>query len=54
MEIEKSIIVDDKEIYLTASINISIFPDDGADPNLIYNNAESALNHAKEKEGNNY
>jgi diguanylate cyclase (GGDEF)-like protein len=42
------------EIYITASIGISIYPTDGADATILIKNADSSMNHAKEQGGNNY
>ena len=53
-EIESPLTLDDKDVYLTASLGISIYPNDGIDPDILLRNAESALNHAKEKGGNNF
>ena len=42
------------ELYLTASIGIGLYPDDGEDSQTLLKNAGSALNRAKEQGGNNY
>lgn len=44
----------EREVYVTASMGISIFPDDGADANSILKNAGAALHMAKMLGGNNY
>lgn len=42
------------ELYLTASIGIGLYPDDGGDSQTLLKNAGSALYRAKEQGGNNY
>ncbi|MBI2380150.1 MAG: EAL domain-containing protein [Gammaproteobacteria bacterium] len=37
----------DKELFLTASIGITVFPDDGDEPNALLRNADSAMFEAK-------
>lgn len=44
----------DRELYVTASIGISIFPNDGEDMEVLLKNAEAAMNRAKEMGINNY
>jgi diguanylate cyclase (GGDEF)-like protein len=44
----------DKELFLTSSIGISIFPQDGDDPNILIRNADSAMYKAKEMGRNAY
>jgi predicted signal transduction protein with EAL and GGDEF domain len=46
--------VDGHEIHTTASIGISVFPEDGQDVETLIKNADSALYRAKEQGGNNY
>jgi len=43
-----------QELYLNASIGISVFPDDGADAETIMKNAGAALFRAKRKGGGGY
>ena len=42
------------EIYIGASIGISIFPDDGTDSDVLVNNADEAMYHAKRNGRNRY
>lgn len=46
--------VETQELYLNASIGISVFPDDGADAETIMKNAAAALFRAKRKGGSGY
>ena len=43
-----------KEYYITASMGIGIYPNDGQDGQTIFKNADTALNRAKELGRNNY
>ena len=45
---------EDREVYLAASIGISLFPTDGEDCATILKNAAAALCRAKQMGGNNY
>jgi diguanylate cyclase (GGDEF)-like protein len=47
-------IIDDHELFITVSIGISLYPDDGADAPTLLKNADAALYRAKEQGGNNY
>ncbi len=38
-----------KDYFISAAIGISLFPDDGKDPETLINHAEAAMRHAKEK-----
>lgn len=44
----------DHELYVTVSIGISIFPNDGEEIEVLLKNAEAAMNRAKELGINNY
>lgn len=48
------IIVESSEVYVTASIGISLYPWDGSDADELLKNAYTAMYHAQEKNGNNY
>jgi diguanylate cyclase (GGDEF)-like protein/PAS domain S-box-containing protein len=46
--------LDDHELYLTASIGISVFPADGSDVETLVRNADAAMYHAKERGKNTF
>jgi diguanylate cyclase (GGDEF)-like protein/PAS domain S-box-containing protein len=46
--------IGDKELHITASIGISIYPDDGRDAETLIKCADTAMYHAKDKGRNNY
>lgn len=46
--------LDGKEIFVTASIGIAIYPYDGKDSQTLLKNADTAMYHAKERGRNNY
>lgn len=50
----KSFIIQGKEIFVTASIGISIYPVDGSQAEILIMNATSAQNHVKKNGKNNY
>jgi diguanylate cyclase (GGDEF)-like protein/PAS domain S-box-containing protein len=47
-------LIDGKEIDITTSIGISVFPDDGSDGEALLRQADSAMYHAKQDGRNNY
>ncbi len=49
-----AILLDNREIYTTVSIGIAIFPNDGADNNILMKNADIAMYQAKEQGRNNF
>ena len=48
------IVVDGHELFVTTSIGIALFPDDGTDAETLLKNADRAMYHAKEQGRNNY
>jgi diguanylate cyclase (GGDEF)-like protein/PAS domain S-box-containing protein len=46
--------VHNKELYMTTSIGISVYPDDGQNAENLLKNADSAMYQAKERGRNNY
>ena len=51
-EIAKSIIFDDHEYFITASIGVSFYPNDGRDVHVLLKNADVAGNRSKAQGGN--
>lgn len=47
-------LLDNREFYVTASIGISVYPDDGSDLYELMKNADAAMYRAKEAGRNNY
>jgi len=43
-----------QEVFISASIGISVYPDDGEDHDVLLRNADAAMYHAKSKGRNNY
>lgn len=50
----KPVIVSGEACYVSASIGITLYPDDGSNTNELIKNADIAMYHAKEKGKNNY
>jgi diguanylate cyclase (GGDEF)-like protein/PAS domain S-box-containing protein len=47
-------VVEDRELTITPSVGISVFPDDGRDAETLIRNADAAMYHAKETGRANY
>ena len=52
--LEDPFLIDDYKLFITTSIGISIFPNDGEDSETLIKHADSALYKAKEKGKNTY
>ena len=52
--ISPPIVIDGREILLTVSIGISVFPEDGAEAETLLDNADTAMYRAKDLGRNNY
>jgi diguanylate cyclase (GGDEF)-like protein len=52
--LEPPFVLDDQELFVTASIGVSLFPADGLNPPELLKNAGVALDRAKKLGGNNY
>lgn len=46
--------INDKQVYVSASIGIATFPNDSTDPNVLLKNADAAMYKAKESGKNKY
>jgi diguanylate cyclase (GGDEF)-like protein/PAS domain S-box-containing protein len=47
-ELKQPVIVDEEEVYVTASIGVSVYPEDGFDAETLIKNADHAMYRAKE------
>jgi diguanylate cyclase (GGDEF)-like protein len=47
-------LVNDRELFVTTSIGVSIYPSDGSDPETLVRNADTAMYRAKEQGRDNY
>jgi len=54
MQINQPLLVSQHELAITSSVGIVLFPDDGADPQALLRNADTAMYHAKSQGANRY
>jgi len=47
-------VLEEGEVFISPSIGITLFPEDGREPELLIKNADTAMYHAKELGRNNY
>ncbi|MDQ1909866.1 EAL domain-containing protein [Paenibacillus sp. GD4] len=52
--LKEPFVIENQELFVTASIGISIYPNDGADTETLLKNADIAMYRSKEKGGNSY
>jgi len=52
--LSKPFIIESEEVFITASIGISVYPSDGADVNSLIKKADIAMNQAKKQGKNSY
>ncbi len=52
--LSEPIVLEEREITVTPSIGISVFPEDGSDAETLIHNADAAMYHAKEMGRSNY
>ncbi len=52
--ITKPFVIDEREVFVTASIGVSVYPDDGAEPAALMANASAAMSRAKAQGGHRF
>ena len=52
--LSKPYLIDDRELFVTASIGISLYPNDGEDAETLLKNADMAMYRAKKRGRNNF
>ncbi|SPQ01530.1 conserved hypothetical protein [Candidatus Sulfobium mesophilum] len=53
-DLSEAFVIGGQEIFITASIGIAVYPNDGKDVHALLKNADAAMYHAKSKGRNNY
>ena len=52
--LSRPFVIENQQLYVTASIGISLYPNDGGDGETLVKNADTAMYRAKEQGGNTY
>jgi diguanylate cyclase (GGDEF)-like protein/PAS domain S-box-containing protein len=52
--LRQPVAIDGRELYVTGSVGISLYPDDGSDPETLVRNADAAMYRAKDRGRDNY
>ena len=52
--VRQPIAIDGRELYVTGSVGISLYPDDGTDPETLVRNADAAMYRAKDRGRDSY
>jgi predicted signal transduction protein with EAL and GGDEF domain len=53
-QLSQPVVIEERELLVTCSIGIAVFPDDGRDAETLIRNADAAMYHAKELGRANY
>src|SRR5688572_28618150 len=53
-QLSQPVVIEERELTVTPSIGIAVFPDDGRDAEALIRNADAAMYHAKEMGRSNY
>jgi diguanylate cyclase (GGDEF)-like protein len=53
-ELSRAYVLEEREIFVSSSIGISVYPSDGKDVNTLIKNADAAMYHAKNQGRNNF
>ena len=53
-ELSKAFVLEKREVFVSSSIGISLYPSDGKDVNTLIKNADAAMYHAKNQGRNNF
>ncbi len=54
LALAKPFLVEERDLFVTASIGIAVYPDDGVEPDSLLKHAEVAMHYAKRHGGNSY